>query len=800
MLCVIHGKICNIMLAAFFICLAGIREKVLFIISNKMIGIKSKLLPVFLVLILMYSCREELDKYERPEWLAGKLYTQILEQPELSVFAKAIELTEYDKLINVSGSYTIFAPSDEAFNAWFANHPSYNSITDVPLPELERLVRYHIIQNPWSKQQLRSLDVYGWIDTLDINNNEPKGFKRESLLFERDRKYGVVRRDKVLQLTDTLQTGWHRRVATDSRKYAPVFFSEYFSIYDLASTDYEYYFNRPFGGGNDIHYANARIVGDEVFAENGFIYVVDQVVEPLKNAYQFVNEENGTYSYTQFRDLVNIFPRFEFNQQKTNRQPGADQGLKVDSLFDLSFPTLTFDLTSERTKPPTGTFGLPQNVSIRYHHGLMAPTNEAFEQFIDEYIKIPRGWGTLNGSPLHIKRIIANSYLSINPIYPSDFSRGFYNGELDLVEIDPATVVEKKFGSNSTFIGLNKAIVPRAFSSVTGPIYLQQGYQKVMYAIESAGLLPSLKRKNKNYMFFVESDINTSLDSSLIHDRVNNRFSTFLVTQGSYTQFSLNNNELRTLLLNHIASDQPKGLARKEFIPNLAGNYIIVNNETGEVSGTGLTTKGFRGSIPAPEFPRVLSADADNGTTYEIQNWFTFTSSTLFARISTEFPQFHQLMRKAGLANDKEYRYTFASNNEFYTVFIPSNEAILEANLNALPVEQLRNILLFHFVQGDLIFTDGNKEARYYETIRRDEKSTPFSTVYTLLYIEPGIDVIRFKNRDGSIYAEIEESSFTNRLTGVSLGTGQEVFPNTFNNGVIHQINKVLNPDELDTQ
>jgi hypothetical protein len=268
------------------------------------------------------------------------------------------------------------------------------------------------------------------------------------------------------------------------------------------------------------------------------------------------------------------------------------------------------------------------------------------------------------------------------------------------VELDPSTVVEKKFGSNSTFIGLNEAIVPRAFSSVTGPIYLQQGYQKVMYAIEAAGLLPSLKRKNKNYMFFVESDINTSLDSSLIHDRTTNRFSTFLITQGSFTQFPLNNNELRILLLNHIAADQPKGFARKEFIPNLAGNYIIVNNETGEVSGTGVTTKGFRGSIPAPEFPRVLSEEADNGTTYEIQNWFTFTSSTLFARISTEFPQFHQLMRKAGLSNDKEYRYTFISNNEFYTVFIPSNEAILEANLNAMPVDQLRNILLFPFRTG----------------------------------------------------------------------------------------------------
>ncbi len=775
---------------------------------NKMIRIKSILLPALLVLLMVYSCRDdmEVDKYARPEWLAGKLFTQIQEMPELSTIARAIELTEYDELINVSGSYTVFAPSDEAFNAWFASHPEYNSLDDMPLDEMERLVRYHIIQNPWSKQQLRTLDVYGWIDTLDINNNEPKGFKRESLLFERNKKYGVVSNNKRIVIADTLTTSWHRRVITDSRKFAPIFFSEYFNIYDLSPQDYEFYFNRPFGGPNDIHFANARITGEEIFAENGFIYVIDQVVEPLKNAYQFITETEGDHSYSRFRDLINIFPEFRYNERETNEQPGADLGLAVDSLFDLSFPQLAFDLTSEQTEPPTGTFGLPQNVTIRYHHGLLAPTDAAFDRFISEYIQIPRGWGTLNGAPIHIKRIIANSYLSVNPVYPTDFTTGFYNGELDLVELDPSNIVQKEFGSNSTFIGLNEAIVPRAFSSVTGPVYLQQGFQKVMYAIEETGLLPSLKRRNQDYMFFVESDMNTSLDSSLIlsrtldqNDQYVNRFSAYLVTLGGFTQFSLSKNDLRVMLLNHIGSQQPKGFARKEFIPNLAGNYLIVNNETGEISGTGNTTIGFRGSIPAPEFPRVLS-QADNGTTYEIQNWLSFTTSSLFARISSEYPVFHNLMRKAGLSVDKEYRYNFISNNEFYTVFIPSDEAIQEANLNALPVDELRKVLLFHFVQGDLIFTDGNKSAQYYETIRADEKSTPFATVYTKLFIEPGIDVIRFKNADGSLYTEIIESENTNKLTGVSLGTGQEVFPSSYNNGVIHQIEKVLNVNELDIQ
>lgn len=747
----------------------------------------------------------QVSRYERPDWLAGKVYTQIVEQPELSTFAKCIELTGYDSIINVSGSYTAFAPSNKAFDEWLAQKPGYNSVDDVPKPELTRLVKYHLVQNPWSKIQLRSLDVYGWIDTLDITNDEPRGFKRETLLRDEHRKYGIASKgrstneDENLIIVDTTRTNYHRRAITDSRKFVPFFFQEYFDIYDLSPRDYEFYFDRPFSGGNDIYFADARIEGDEIFAENGFVYVVDKVVEPLQNSYQLLEEDYSSYSYSHFLELINRFPSFNYNQQETFDQPGADQGLDVDSLFDLNFPELTFNVTSERTRPPSGTFGLPQNVTIRYHHGMMAPTNQAFENFINEYIKISGGWGSLEGAPEFIKKIIANTYLSINPVYPTDLEEGFYNGENDIVRIDESSIIQKQFGSNSTFLGLDQAIVPRAFSSVTGPVYLQQGYKKVMYAIEQAGLLAALKRENKNYMFFVESDRNTSLDSSLIYDTSNERFSVFQVSPTGFTQYGLSKNDLRTLLLNHIAVDQPNGMARKEFIPNLAGNFILVDNETGEVSGTGATTVGFRGSERAPDFPTELSTNADNGTTYQIKNWFSFSSPTLYSKISTDFPKFHALLKKAGLSLDKEFRYTFISNNDSYTVFVPSDAALDSANVSSLPADELRKVLLTHFVQGDIIFTDGIKETGYYETARVDEKSTPFSTVYTQLYIEPGIDVIRLRDKDGGDYAQIIESDLTNHLAGVNTGESDDVFNSIITNAVIHEIDKVLNPDVLDT-
>lgn len=774
-----------------------------------MIKFKPLLLIVFIMAVLFSCNRDEFDIYKRPDWLAGKVYTQILDQDgtegkaNLSTFAKCIELTGYDEILDVSGSYTVFSPSNEAFAAYFQSNPKYNSVEDIPIPELERLVKYHIVQNPWSKIQLRTLDIYGWIDTLDLNNNVPKGFKRETLLLEKDTKYGISSYDAGnedrIMIVDTTQSDWHRKAITDSRKYAPIFYQEYFDIYDLEKSDYEFYFDRSFEGGNEIYFAGAKIVSDEIFAENGFVYVVDKVVEPLDNAMEIVSKGDNAEQYKLFQEVVNQFPRFEYNEERTNDQPGADLGLKVDSLFDLSFPELTFDVSSEKTSPPSGTYGLPQNVTIRYHHGFMAPTNAAFTKFEDDYIKIPGGWGSLDGAPENIKRIIANTYMSINTIYPSDFAKGFYNGEKDIVRLDEANIVEKEFGSNSTFIGLNSAIIPRAFNSVTGPVYLLRGYSKVMYGIEQSGLLSALKRENEHYMFFVESDANTTQDSSFLYNSRRETFSAFQINPGSFRQYPLNLEDLRTLFLNQVAKGQPKGTARKEFIPNLAGNYIIVNNETGEYSGTGLTTSGYKGSEVMPEYPRLLS-EADNGTTYDVQNWFSFAGASLFAKISTDYPKFHGLLKKAGLSDDKNYRYKFISNNEYYTVLIPSDEALDNAGVNTLPVNELKDLLQLHFLQGELIFTDGSSQSGYYETARQDERSTEYTKIFTQVYVNTGIDVIELPTNNGENYVEIVEAGgSTNILTAVSLGTGQEVYPVLYNNAVIHEIDKVLNIDELDT-
>lgn len=771
---------------------------------------KNKLLTLIaLFLLVFYGCQKEIDdKYIRPDWLAGKLYTQIKTIPELSTFAELLHVSGYDTIIDVSGSYTVFAPSNDAFTKYFQENSNYKTVSDIPKSEVTKLVKYHLVQNPWSKKQLRSLDIYGWIDTLDLTRNLPKGYKRETLLLGKNQKYGVAwskykRQNSPLKRTnviDTTQTSWNRRVFTDSRKFSPIFFKEYFDIYDLATTDYSFYFGRPFENMNDLYFSNGRIIGDEVFAENGFVYIIDRVAEPLKNGVEILTDKTKPNSYSSYFNLVNLFAEMEFNEQETNAQPGAEQGLKVDSLFNLRYPQLVFDINSEKTKPPRGVFGLPGNVTIRYHHGIVAPTNEALNQLVSQYLAGGNNWGSLDAAPENIKRIIANSSLSTNPVYLTDIQNGFLNGESDIIKVDESSIVQKQYGSNCTFIGVNKPIVPRAFSSVTGPVYTRKGFSKVMFAIEKSGLLSALKRKDASYSFYAANDQITSMDSSFIYDQITERF-TAVTLYPSIRQTTLNNDDLRTLFLNQVGLSEPKGVARKEFIKTLGGNYLTIDNTTNEIKGTAPSTYGYRGVKELKLIPKKISTNSDNGSTYEVESWFNFNSNDIFSTISVKFPKFHALIKKAGLSQDKLFKYSFMSDNQTYTVFAPSDSVLNTVNLDALTQKELQNLVMMHFIQGDMIFTDGNKQAGYYETARIDESSTPYITNNTSIRIVPGIDKITIPSKNGTPVAVINESDKSNMITARNLSvTGQEAYATVVSNGVVHELKTVLRFDAIDNK
>ncbi len=115
-------------------------------------------LRVVLLLFVAFSlagCNKNFDDYwnsSNPK--GGYLYDRIKSNPEFSMFAEALDRANVAQFLVNGGSYTVFAPTNEAFSK-FLTDKGYASINAVPEAELFKIASYHIVNNMWYYYDLR---------------------------------------------------------------------------------------------------------------------------------------------------------------------------------------------------------------------------------------------------------------------------------------------------------------------------------------------------------------------------------------------------------------------------------------------------------------------------------------------------------------------------------------------------------------------------------------------------------------------------------------------------------------------
>ena len=750
------------------------------------------------MLLIVSSCKDidDLDKYQRPDWLVGKLYTQLSSLENLSTFKLCVELTGYDTILDKTGSYTIFAPNDEAFDSFLSKHPEYGGdVENISLPELRNIVRIHIIQDAWTLDQIQILDVEGWIDPRDPKNSKPRAYKRETTLQDPDKKYWIYNDQGQITIVDSTVANDYRIVYSRSRKYVPIFFPAYFDINGLSGSDYDFFYERPYDNSS-IHYANGKVMGPEIFAQNGFIYEIDQLVEPLLNTEQivFAEENDGNFSY--IRELLGLFPKFKSDLNETGRQPEAKQGLDFDTLYILEYPELPFNIHEELTGPDLNA----DKYTLQYHNGFLAPTDDAFETFINDILIENSGlphWSSWESVPVEIKKIILRNHMSANPIYQVDLTEGFYTGEGDVITVDESSIVYKYYGSNSTFLVLDDLIVPRAFTSVSAPVYLRPGFSSFLYAIEQTKILPALKKEENDFSFFIISDNTLDEDSSLIFSWKNRDLNTYEFSaydRGAEKFQKMGTKLLSKRLLNQVGISTPDGSAGKEFIENLAGNYIVFENSSGKVMGGSPSRAGYNGGDEIVVTANELEEPTDNGTTYEVNGWLLPPKMSMFDALNAESrSKFLELLLKAGLYNDRTYSFDFLFEGENYTIFVPTEQALTDYGADTLSLEDLEALLRYHFIRGEKIFTDGKMSSGEFTTMRIDESSTPLFPRYSLMSVQTGPDIIDILDREGILIGTIKETEgFTNTMITSDTDLSEISNYDLITTGVLHDIDFVI--------
>ncbi len=565
------------------------------------------------------------EKYKRPDWLPGKLYTAVTVQENLSMFAECLRLTGLDTILDVSGSFTVFAPTDEAIEQYLSEN-QYASVSNIPPDELERITEFHIIQNPWSLEQLQSLSIYGW-RTVDDENRNSYAYKRQTIFKNPVQKYWTTRKNnKEMVVIDSTISNHYKRVFVGSRKYAPVFYDAYLDVNDLTSEDFYFYFERAFEPGN-VYYAGAKILQADILAENGFVHIIDRVVNPMLNAQELLERDLPGESYKLFLEMAYwYYPTFEANMSATYNQPEVRLGALVDTLWDLNYPDLAFALQKEST----GTEGTGINETMVRHNGLFAPTDIAFREFIDGILTDKSGfphWGDYRILPRDLCEIIVARHFKSAPIYPSTNLYQQIFMEEGSFQQNEGDIIRREFGSNCTFIGLDTYVPDRVFTSVTGPVFLRPTYSIFRRAMLYAGVQEAIANHPGELYFFPIPDYALESDSSLIINWIDydeNRYNFQALDRYMHEMVTLGRNTIRNLIMNQVGTPIPNDSTDQEIIRTLRGNFITWDHSDNTIRGTLPSTWGYNGSIVTTCYPGPLHEPSDNGKAWSVNYWFNF--------------------------------------------------------------------------------------------------------------------------------------------------------------------------------
>jgi len=720
---------------------------------------------VFIACFVACSKKELVSHYERPDWLKGNSWEVLEDRGQFTLFLQAVERAGFKEILDGKTIATIFAPSDEAFQKYLTEN-NWPSVAQVPLQELKKLIGYHLVYYAYNKDML---------ENYQPNGSEAREPNRAGLYY----KHRTRSSDSISLETDPIE-GKQRKVFNKDR-FLPVLSQIHFQTKGIdAAKNYEYFFGSgTWKGSSGFNVANAGVTEYAIPTDNGYIYIVDEVLKPLKTLHATLEE------YPEYQDFLKIYDRYR--TYTYDEETSRDYGMAGDSLFSVSHGSLP-SIASEWT-----TYGLPDAVAYFDLAGLayrsfnvFAPNNQALKGFFDTYMATHyQSLEQVDMLPLLL--LMYNHVYEGNIVFPSEIGK---NPDIKAtfgtpIVFDPdSDVKQKAIASNGAFYGLDKVLVPDMFNSVTGAAFRNPDYRIFMYMLFKSGLYQTLASKDINFTLFVPNNEviqDTYIgDSQLFWTAGNPQVfgdEYILVENSEGVLVPLSENQMEIFVSDHIVYDQITSLqGRKVYRTRNPYSYVYV------ADGKVYSTSSYNGK----EDVRANSIPGDwyNGTSMETQVAMGAETRTIkFTLIGAEssvnvlhpYAEFSKLLSRAGLM-EVGNSLSFLFGNRFL-LFAPDNETVLQGLSNGtIPTEknELAAYLKSYFVSvpdnslGDYPFPGFGVQGTWDTALRNGAAG------YRQISLADRGTSLELMDKDGTVIPIIGD------------------FPQVFSDGAVYQINKLL--------
>jgi uncharacterized surface protein with fasciclin (FAS1) repeats len=675
---------------------------------NKILRISSGFI---LLLLFQTGCvkQEFKDYYARPDNLAQPIYQQLEARENFTSLLACIDKAKYKEVLSHAGYWTFFAPNDAAFQKYLTEN-GISSVADIDSATSRKIVTYSLVYNAFRLDQLPNYQS----STGVIPN---QAFKRKTVYYDFvQTESGSGRKIVASNRNGSYISG------DNNNKSIPYLTNSYLNAKGLSASDYNFLY--PVTTYTGFNVANASVINSDIVAENGIIHEIDKVVLPLPSIEQYIASNPD---YSEFNKLINKRASYVSNADLTHR-----------------YQVLTGSTDSVYVKMYSSTLGFSPNNENYLNGGtdsqiggytFVVPKNQ---EVIDYTKFLLANFGTFEAAPLEVLNDFINAHMWTSQVWPSRFNNSS-NFQGEVPTITTANIVDSKLLSNGLVYGTNKVQEANVFRTIYSKPYLDPRYTLMTRGL-NAELKYSIINAHVKYTMFMMSNVSIN---AAYYDWSTQRNTWSYSVPLATVDYSTNARDRFYRILQTSVS-QPTidltDLSGQGIVEMYNGEYIKYDNNKVYASG----------NIDAGNYlVKDSSKTLINGTVYYMQEvvpvgklstggLLTFTERQIGYHINAlavadpaSFGSFNSYLINSSIWTAATLSIVGTVAGGFYTIFIPTNDAIVNAvKQELLPGDKVTGVpnfkptlaadkdkvtrfLTYHILNKNTVVTDGVKNGAF---------------------------------------------------------------------------------------
>ena len=694
------------------------------------------------------SCKDEYTLTGQPSWLGNSIYERLQEDGNYTILLRLVDDLEQTEVLSYSGSKTLFAANDSAFQAWFGNNKwGVKNYSQLSTAQKNMLLNNTMINNPYLIELLSN-----------VSGTPPL----EGMCMRRETATTIYDSVEIMSPDKMPATAvWQR--FRDQRKSIPIlkdattppmihFLPKFMEFYNINSEDLAVLTNHQATSANEAWVNSRKVLERDITCKNGYIQRIDGVIEPMTNMAEVLRQHP---QLSKWSELIDRFSAPYYNAEATSEYNRLFNN--EDSVYTMRYFSKRSAGGTALTETPDGEvaaallsfdpgwnqymYSNTMGYDLHYDAGAMiAPTNEALETWWNNEGKdLQMEYGSWENVPnaTLAKLLNVNMLPTFTEAVPSKFER-VLNDAKESLGIEARYVDSCFMACNGVVYMVNKVFSPAEYASVAYPALAHQSTMNVIYwAIDQLNFLPYLLSMDSRYSLLLPTneallwyldpatyggidrlsgmEAPTALEfyydaSKPSAERVQaHRFNTTVdtdgnITKGVRTQATVDRNviddRLKRLMDDLIiVGDVEDG---HEYYKTKGGSLIHVSHTTdGRIAFSGGWQKEHNEKPLPVETNEIYTKD--NGKSYQLNNEVpmgTQKSIYLTLKGNEAFSEFLTLIDNdganllgtklnneynAGLTAQGSKNLTLLDNYN-YTIYVPTNESIRDLiNRGLLP-------------------------------------------------------------------------------------------------------------------